>query len=64
MSFSQGKITSFLHPRQWRQKDVVPEFILKASNYNVKESRNKGGFSVCVFYLCYVRKIPKNELTT
>jgi hypothetical protein len=43
-------------------RSVVHEFILKASKYNVKASRNKGGFSVCVFYLCYVRKNPKNEL--
>jgi hypothetical protein len=32
MSFSQGKITLFLRPRQRRQKDVVPEFILKAQS--------------------------------
>jgi hypothetical protein len=42
----------------------VPEFILNASKYNVKASINKGGFSVCVFYLCYVRRVLKNELTT
>jgi hypothetical protein len=30
--FSQGKITSFLRPRQRRQKYVVPEFELKAQS--------------------------------
>jgi hypothetical protein len=40
--FSQGKITSFLHPRQGRQKDVGPEIKLKSQRVmssigNIKE---------------------------
>jgi hypothetical protein len=32
MLLSQGKITLFFHPRQQRQKYVVPEFVLKAQS--------------------------------
>ena len=49
MSFSQGKITSFLYPWQQRKKDVGPEIKLKAQRImsGIRNLRNvlKGAFS-------------------
>jgi hypothetical protein len=64
LSFSQEKITLFLHPRQWHKKYVGPKIKLKAQRIisgirKVYESV----FLKCFFYLSYIRKIPYMKLT-